>query len=87
LVEILIQSYFNIVKRTISDMIPKAIMLNLVTFAKENLQRELLTQLYNNVDLTDILQESDHTINRRKECKQTIEALQRADDIIGSSMG
>lgn len=40
------QSYYSIVKRTVSDMVPKAAMLHLVNYAKENLQRELLTEIY-----------------------------------------
>ena len=82
--ELLIQSYYNIVKRTMVDMVPKAIMLNLVNHAKEELQRELLTELYKHDVLDDLLQESDFTSQRRKECKKMIEALQKADEIVAS---
>ena len=71
--ELLIQSYYNIVKRTMVDMVPKAIMLNLVTQAKEELQRELLSELYKAEVLDDLLQESDYTKERRQECKKMIE--------------
>lgn len=40
---VLINSYFNIVKRTVIDMVPKAIMLKLVSHSKDDLQRELLS--------------------------------------------
>ena len=43
--ELLINSYFNIVKREMIDMVPKAITLTLVNHSKENLQRELLQEL------------------------------------------
>lgn len=33
--ELLISSYYNIVKRTMIDMVPKAIMLNLVQYAAD----------------------------------------------------
>ncbi|OBZ90031.1 Vacuolar protein sorting-associated protein 1 [Choanephora cucurbitarum] len=82
--KMLIQSYFNIVKRTMIDMVPKAIMLNLVNRSKEELQRELLAELYKHDVLDDLLQESDSTRQRRKECKKMIEALQKADEIVGS---
>ncbi|KAG2237597.1 Dynamin central region-domain-containing protein [Thamnidium elegans] len=83
-IKLLIQSYYNIVKRTMVDMVPKAIMLNLVNHSKEELQRELLTELYKHDVLDDLLQESDFTRQRRKDCKKMIEALQKADEIVGS---
>lgn len=32
MIELLIQSYYNIVKRTMIDMVPKAVMLTLVQY-------------------------------------------------------
>ncbi|ORX88564.1 hypothetical protein K493DRAFT_410947 [Basidiobolus meristosporus CBS 931.73] len=83
-IKLLIQSYYNIVKRTVIDMVPKAIMLNLVTQAKENLQRELLAELYKSEVLDELLKESEFTLQRRKECKKMIEALQKADEIVAT---
>lgn len=82
-VELLIQSYFNIVKRTVSDIVPKAIMLNLVAHSKENLQKELLTELYSKKEVqTESMKESEFVTQRREECKKMIEALTRADEIM-----
>ncbi|CAO3563132.1 unnamed protein product [Mortierella alpina] len=86
-IKLLISSYFNIVKRTVIDTVPKAIMLNLVNTAKEELQRELLQELYKTEVLDELLKESEFTQNRRKECRKMIEALQRADEIVGSIAG
>ncbi|KAJ1955854.1 vacuolar protein sorting-associated protein 1, partial [Dipsacomyces acuminosporus] len=83
-IKLLIQSYFNIVKRTTIDMVPKAIMLKLVAFAKEGLQRELLKELYNPEALSDLLKESEATVARRNECKKMIDALKKADTIVSS---
>lgn len=58
------------------DMVPKAIMLKLVSRAKEELQRELLTELYKADVLDELLQESDFTQQRRKECKKMIEVIE-----------
>lgn len=80
--ELLISSYFNIVKRTMIDMVPKAIMLNLVSFTKEEMQKELLENMYRQSELDDLLKESDYTIRRRKECQQMVESLGRASEIV-----
>ena len=82
--ELLIQSYFNIVKQTAVDMIPKCTMLNLVVYAREEMQRGLLGELYKEDLLQELLQESQETVNRRRECRKMIEALQKADEIVST---
>lgn len=64
------------------DMVPKAIMLNLVAFTKEEMQRELLENMYKSEEFDDLLKESDFTIRRRKECQQMVESLSRASEIV-----
>lgn len=80
--ELLITSYFNIVRRTMIDMVPKAIMYQLVSMTKEEMQRELLENMYKAEELDDLLKESEYTIRRRKECQQMVESLTRASEIV-----
>ncbi|KIX94100.1 vacuolar protein sorting-associated protein 1 [Fonsecaea multimorphosa CBS 102226] len=81
-IKLLINSYFNIVRRTMIDMVPKAIMLTLVQFTKDEMQRELLEQLYRAQELDELLKESDYTVRRRKECQQMVESLSKASEIV-----
>ncbi|KAL9132984.1 MAG: hypothetical protein Q9175_005839 [Cornicularia normoerica] len=81
-IKLLINSYFNITRRTMIDMVPKAIMLNLVQHTKEEMQRELLENMYRTNELDDLLKESDYTIRRRKECLQMVESLSKASEIV-----
>ncbi|KAH7264054.1 vacuolar protein sorting-associated protein 1 [Fusarium solani] len=81
-IKLLISSYYNIVKRTMIDMVPKAIMLNLVQFTKDEMQRELLENMYRTDTLDELLKESDFTIRRRKECQQMVESLSKASEIV-----
>ncbi|CAE6348071.1 unnamed protein product [Rhizoctonia solani] len=83
-IKLLITSYFNIVKREMIDMIPKAISLTLVNHSKENLQRELLQELYKPDVLDELLKESDYVVSRRKEVVQMLGALNKADEIVAS---
>lgn len=80
-IKLLISSYFNIVKRTVIDMVPKAIMLKLVSHSKDDLQRELLSELYRPDVLDDLMKESETVVNRRKECVKMIAALEKANEI------
>lgn len=82
IIKLLINSYYNIVKKTLIDMVPKAIMLNLVQFTKDEMQRELLENMYRTDTLDELLKESDYTVRRRKECQQMVESLSRASEIV-----
>ncbi|KAF3771234.1 hypothetical protein M406DRAFT_344538 [Cryphonectria parasitica EP155] len=81
-IKLLISSYFNIVKRTMIDMVPKAIMLTLVQFTKDTMQPELMANMYRQTEMDELLKESDYTIRRRKECQQMVESLSRASEIV-----
>lgn len=50
--------------------------------SKEDMQRELLEQMYRQTELDDLLKESDYTVRRRKECHQMVESLSRAQEIV-----
>jgi len=61
-------------------IIRKAISLTLVNHSKENLQRELLQELYKPEVLDELLKESDYVVSRRKEVVQMLGALNKADE-------
>ncbi|TRM59894.1 Dynamin central region-domain-containing protein [Schizophyllum amplum] len=79
-IKLLIHSYYNIVKREMIDMVPKAITLKLVSHSKENLQRELLQELYKPEVLNDLLKESEYIVSRRKEVIGMVQALNKAEE-------
>ncbi|XP_025405642.1 dynamin-1-like protein [Sipha flava] len=81
-IERLIKSYFYIVRKSIQDSVPKAIMHFLVNFVKNNLQSELVTHLYKSEQVEELLNESVHISNRRKDAVDMLKALQNANHII-----
>ncbi|KAI1710540.1 dynamin central region domain-containing protein [Ditylenchus destructor] len=81
-IERLIRSYFLIVRKSIQDMVPKSIMKFLVNHVRDNLQSELVRQLYNSPDIDELLKESDLMAQRRKEAAEMLEALTKANSVI-----
>ena len=71
--EKLIKSYFMIVRKNIQDSVPKAIMHFLVNYIKDNLQSELVSQLYKKEEIDMLLEESEHIAMRRKEAHEMLE--------------
>lgn len=83
-IKLLISSYYSIVQRTVADLVPKAIMLKLITRSKDEIQKELLLKLYSAPDLGDLVKENDLTVQKRKECLKMVEVLRNASEIVSS---
>eukprot|EP01089_Gocevia_fonbrunei_P012635 TRINITY_DN3040_c0_g3_i2.p1 TRINITY_DN3040_c0_g3~~TRINITY_DN3040_c0_g3_i2.p1 ORF type:complete len:287 (-),score=100.52 TRINITY_DN3040_c0_g3_i2:2-862(-) len=83
LIQSLLVSYFNIVRKNIGDTVPKSIMHFLVNQAKDNIQNELVSQLYKEELFDELLEESPAIAQRRRACKQMLEVLRRAQIILG----
>ncbi|KAH7725507.1 dynamin 1 protein [Aphelenchoides avenae] len=82
IIERLIRSYFMIVRKTIQDIVPKAIMKLLVNHVRDNLQSELVRLLYNTPNTDELLAENDLMAQRRKESAEMLEALKKANAVI-----
>lgn len=61
---------------------PANVVFNVCRHTKEEMQRELLEQMYRTQELDELLKESDYTVRRRKECQQMVESLGRASEIV-----
>ncbi|KAF2070342.1 hypothetical protein CYY_008345 [Polysphondylium violaceum] len=82
LIRELLISYFNIVKKNVKDSVPKSIMHFLVNQSKEQIQNELVSQLYREELFDELLEESPQISSKRKSCKAMIDVLRKANDII-----
>ena len=83
-IKLLIESYFGIVKRTVADIIPKALMLKLIVKSRTDIQKVLLEKLYSSGQLKDLTKENELTIQRRKECNRMVDILRNASEIVSS---
>lgn len=73
----LIVSYFDTVRKSMNDMVPKTVMAFLVNKTKNRAQRELVSALYNeNTDLKQLLEEDSATVKKREQCKEMVKSLQ-----------
>ena len=78
----LIYSYFGIVKKNISDFVPKTIMAFLINESRKIAQSELVSQIYKAGDLDSLLVEDPMVVEHRNQCKKIIIALKSAQAIL-----
>ncbi|KAF8821611.1 dynamin-related protein DRPA [Cardiosporidium cionae] len=84
LIKSLIHTYFCIVRQSVADIVPKAIMYFLVNSAKEIIPRELVTTLYKDALFTELLREGEHVVEKRHQLKEMQKNLRRAVEILNS---
>ncbi|XWS17882.1 hypothetical protein CRYUN_Cryun33cG0106600 [Craigia yunnanensis] len=76
--KLLVQSYFDIVRKNIQDLVPKAIMHFLVNHTKRNLHNTLIQILYGENLFEELLQEQDEVVARRKHTQEMLHVLRQA---------
>lgn len=83
LIRRLISSYFNIVRETIADQVPKAVMHLLVNHSKEVVQNRLVSELYKEELFGELLYEDDAIKSEREKCEKLLSTYKEAAKIIG----
>mmetsp|Transcript_22599 Transcript_22599/g.53413 ORF Transcript_22599/g.53413 Transcript_22599/m.53413 type:complete len:794 (-) Transcript_22599:1916-4297(-) len=81
----LLEHYFRIVRASVLDAVPKAIMLMMVNCIQDTLQERLMQQIYLSEDddaFPGLTRESDEVRRRRAEVKQLVTALRKAIEVM-----
>ncbi|KAK4510469.1 RNA helicase [Mucor velutinosus] len=86
LIRYLITSYFNIIRKSIQDLVPKAIMHLLVNFTKENVQNRLVSSLYREDLFDELLKEDPAVASERERCKAMLDIYRNVFALISDAM-
>ena len=81
-VKTMLESYFCLVRKNVSDLVPKAIVCKLVNRSMDELHHELVSQLYRPERYEELLAESGDIPLRRKRCQEEIVRLQQAHAVL-----
>lgn len=82
LIRNLITSYFNIVRETVEDQVPKAVMHLLVNFCKSNVQNRLVAELYREELFDSLLYEDENLAQERNKCSKLLQVYTEANRIV-----
>lgn len=82
IIKTLVGSYFDIVRKNFTDMVPKTIMYFLVNHVRDSLQNELVSELYREAEVGTLLQEAEDIAARRQTCMEMKDLLGKAMEIV-----
>lgn len=78
LIRSLIKSYFGIVRQSIQDLVPKAIMHFLVNNTSQQVQNRLVSSLYKPDMFSELLHEDETLVAERERVKSLLDAYRDA---------
>ncbi|CAL9730023.1 dynamin-related protein Dnm1p [Monosporozyma unispora] len=84
LIRRLIVSYFDIVREMIQDQVPKAIMCLLVNHCKETIHNRLVTELYKDSIMDELLQEDETLAQERANCELLLQTYKKASVLVNN---
>lgn len=73
-------------RKTIQDIVPKAIMHLLVNHSRESVQNRLVSELYKEELFADLLQEDENLASERQKCKTMLDVYRKAFEVINEAM-
>uniref|UniRef100_A0A7S2NRY4 GED domain-containing protein n=1 Tax=Leptocylindrus danicus TaxID=163516 RepID=A0A7S2NRY4_9STRA len=82
IIKSLIESYFKIVRKNFTDLVPKTIMYFLVNHARDSMQNELVSELYRENNIAELMREADDVALRRNTCMEMRDLLRKALEIV-----
>jgi dynamin 1-like protein len=78
LIRSLIASYFDIVRQSIEDLVPKAVMHLLVNHTSQHVQNRLVAELYKPQNFNELLNEDEALVAERTRVKALLDAYKEA---------
>lgn len=85
IIQNLIHSYYDIVKKNVADLIPKTVMAFLINQSKSIAQRELVGEIYKIGNFDDLLVEDPMISQTRELRKKEINALRTAQTYLSEA--
>ncbi|KAG5186926.1 Dynamin central region-domain-containing protein [Tribonema minus] len=82
IIKSLMESYFDIVRKNFQDMVPKAIMHFLVNEVIQSMQNQLVSSLYREELIAELMRETEDVAERRRIAREMFELLHRAMAIL-----
>ena len=82
LIRELITSYFNIVRLSIQDLVPKAIMHLLVNYSRDTVQNRLVVNLYKESMFEQLLHEDETLTKERQRVQALLDAYKEGFNVL-----